>query len=99
MDCYGNVIKQITLDYYEKQIDNAPKEFRHEYTEKFSDYTQMINNFNKLPTREQKNIFNLGWFILYCQNHNLDSPEKDNILRDYSNLIEQIKSLPINEQS
>jgi len=104
IDSYGRLVKKINRDIedYKKRVEeklgNSHEELHNQHIDSWPQYIQMINDFNSLPNLQQKNVLNLGLFILYCKINKLDHPpDPIYIWEDYSQLMGQIKSLPINE--
>ncbi len=53
----------------------------------------MINQCTSLNNRQQKDIIDLAWFIIYCKSKKLDAPERHNCWKHYSNLVKEINLL------
>ncbi|MEH2363748.1 MAG: hypothetical protein V7K58_29320 [Nostoc sp.] len=95
MDSYGELVKKINRDIknYKNKVEEKLRSSHQELH--IPNYIPMINNFNSLSSLEQKNVLNLGLFILYCKIYKLDHPDIHHVWRRYSELMQQIKSLPI----
>lgn len=103
IDDYGKLVEKINTDIkdyknkVEKKLSSSHQELHIQHNDSFPQYIEMINNFDSLPNLQQKNVLNLGWFILYCKIYKLDHPDFHHVWRRYSELMEQIKSLPVNQ--
>ncbi|MBC1240281.1 hypothetical protein [Nostoc sp. 2RC] len=100
---YGELVKRINRDIedYKSKVENklssSYQELHIQHNDSFPQYIEMIKNFDSLSNLQQKNVLNLGCFILYCKIYKLDHPDFHHVWRRYSELIEQIKSVSVNQ--
>jgi hypothetical protein len=96
INIYGKLIHQIRNDGYKEkvksQIEKSDQKLNIEDVEYIPTHLQMIDNFNKLPNNERKNIIYLAWFILYCKIYKLDHPDQYSPWKRYLDLIEKIQN-------
>ncbi|WP_373528228.1 hypothetical protein [Nostoc sp.] len=107
MSLYGELIQKIKREgkYYkqevEKQLQKSHQGLDYKDSDKIPNHTEIINNkFKVLNSYQQQNFKYLSWYLLHCKiiNLDIDNPNRTYpIWQLYSQLIKDIKSLPINE--
>ncbi len=107
MSLYGGIIIKIKREdeYYktevEKQLQKSHQGLDSKDSDKIPNHTEIIDKFKILNSTEQKNLKYLSWYLLHRKIiNNLDRSDPNRtspIWELYSQLIKDIKSLPINE--
>ncbi|MEH2461380.1 hypothetical protein [Nostoc sp.] len=107
MSLYGELIRKIKREgeYYkrevEKQLQKSHQGLDSKDSDKIPNHTEIIDKFKILNSPEQKNLKYLSWYLLHKKIiNNLDRSDPNRtspIWKLYSQLIKDIKSLPINE--
>ncbi|MEH2292647.1 hypothetical protein [Nostoc sp.] len=106
MSLYGELIQKIKPkgEYYKREVkeqfQKSHQGLDSKDSHKIPNHTEIINKFKVLNSHEQQNLKYLSWYLLHCKiiNLDIDNPNRTYpIWQLYSQLIKDIKSLPINE--
>lgn len=102
MILYGEIIKEIKNkgEGYKHDLDEYKKshqQLEFKDSDKIPNHTHIIDKFNGLKNYEQQNLKYLASYILWCKIElDISNPHRTYPLwQRYSQLIEDIKSLPI----